>query len=58
MVIKWTINKYRRDKRTGPTKPVKRSEYAQYLFEKGAGWNGQKAGRTSSKGLQLDDKRD
>jgi hypothetical protein len=37
-VIKWVVNKYRRDKRTGVLSPVPRSEYAQRLFEKGAGW--------------------
>lgn len=36
--FRWSVNKYRRDKRTGVLSPVPRSEYAQYLFEKGAGW--------------------
>ena len=37
--LKWSVNKYRRDKRTGPISPVKASKYYQYLSKIGAGWN-------------------
>lgn len=37
--IKWQVNKYRKDKRVGAISPIKPGRYAQYLFEKGAGFN-------------------
>ncbi|MEN2765664.1 hypothetical protein [Ornithinibacillus xuwenensis] len=37
--LKWIVNPYRRDKRTGAVQPVKRSDYAQQLFGVGTGWN-------------------
>lgn len=30
--IKWKVNPYRKDKRTGPIDPVPRSEYIKKLF--------------------------
>lgn len=39
-VIKLTINPWRKRKKLKkPPKPVKRSKYAQQLFEIGAGWD-------------------
>lgn len=32
-IIKWTINEYRQDKRTGPINPIHRSSYLKWLFE-------------------------
>lgn len=37
MKIKWKISKYRKPKKSA--KPIKRSHYAQLLFDEGAGWN-------------------
>ncbi|MBP1950271.1 hypothetical protein [Virgibacillus litoralis] len=31
--MKWTVNNYRRDKRTGVVNPIKRSEYMKQLFK-------------------------
>lgn len=40
--VTWLISDGRKDKRTGALSPVTRSTYAQYLFEKGAGFNERK----------------
>lgn len=32
-VIKWTVNPYRKDKRTGAISPVKTSRYLQYAYD-------------------------
>ena len=37
--LRWSVNEYRRDKRTGPISPVKASKYYKYLSKIGAGWN-------------------
>ncbi|WLR50048.1 hypothetical protein LC040_12215 [Bacillus tianshenii] len=31
-IIRWKVNQYRQDKRTGVLQPVHRSKYLQYLF--------------------------
>jgi len=36
--IHWVVSDYRKDKRTGALSPVIRSEYAEQLFKKGAGF--------------------
>lgn len=36
--IKHKVSKYRRDKRTGATQPVRKSEYFKELEKIGAGW--------------------
>ncbi|GAA0422784.1 hypothetical protein GCM10008934_11410 [Virgibacillus salarius] len=53
--VKWVVNEYRRDKRTGPLSPISRSNYAQLLFEKGAGFHEQGTNREYVKRLSLDD---
>ncbi|MDL4842820.1 hypothetical protein [Aquibacillus rhizosphaerae] len=35
----WKVSEYRKDKRTGVMKSIERSNYAQVLFDKGAGFN-------------------
>nr|WP_289038254.1 hypothetical protein [uncultured Allobacillus sp.] len=35
VVIKWTINKYREDKRTGVLNPVEPSDYFKFLAGEG-----------------------
>jgi len=53
MIIKFKTTKnnspYKKPKRK--QKPIKRSKYAQLLFDEGAGWNEQKTNRTDSKRL-------
>ncbi|HAM79586.1 hypothetical protein [Ornithinibacillus bavariensis] len=46
--LKWVINPYRKDKRTGVISPVKRSEYAKQLFKVGSGWSEQAGHRKHS----------
>lgn len=47
--LKWSVNKYRRDKRTGVISPVKRSEYVQQLFDNvGVGKDEQKTSGKSN----------
>ena len=38
VVIKWVVNPYREDKRTGVFNPVPASEYYKELCKMGAGW--------------------
>ncbi|WP_162985608.1 hypothetical protein [Virgibacillus halodenitrificans] len=51
----WKVDPYRRDKRTGVISPIQRSDYAQHLFDKGAGWSEQKTDRERAERLCLDD---
>lgn len=44
--IGWKVNRYRKDRWVGVVSSIKRSAYAQILFDKGAGWNGQLGRRT------------
>ncbi|MFU0790785.1 MAG: Transposase [Virgibacillus proomii] len=53
--IHWVVSDYRKDKRTGALSPVIRSEYAEQLFKKGAGFCEQTTNGTDVKGLSLDD---
>ncbi|MYL43575.1 hypothetical protein [Virgibacillus salexigens] len=55
--ICWIVNEYRNDQRTGALSPIVRSDYAQLLFDKGAGFHEQRRNREYLEGLQLDDKR-
>jgi hypothetical protein len=32
-VIKWTVNPYRKDKRTGAISPIETSRYLQYAYD-------------------------
>ncbi len=41
--IKFVISPYRIKKIKLPPKPIQRSEYAESLFQEGAGWNERKA---------------
>lgn len=40
--VRWVVSDIRKDKRNGVLSPIKRSNYAQLLFEKGAGFNERK----------------
>ncbi|MBU5267920.1 hypothetical protein [Virgibacillus proomii] len=53
--IHWVVSDYRKDKRTGALSPVVRSDYAEQLFKKGAGFCEQTTNRTGVKRLSLDD---
>lgn len=47
--IRFTISPWRKKKGVKlPPKPIKRSKYAQLLFEEGAGFNERKADRAGS----------
>lgn len=41
--MRWNVNKYRKDRRTGALQPVKRSRYVQSLFN--MGWRNEQESR-------------
>lgn len=41
--IKFTLDPYRKRSLNSSSKPIQKSEYAQLLFDEGAGWNERKA---------------
>lgn len=42
-MMRWKVDRYRKDRRVGPVQVSGRSDYMQLLFEKGAGWDEQRS---------------